>query len=164
MRRSFAITAICLGAIALGAIAPVWRSGVSASADAAQAGVVSLRSRFGFDETVSRLKANAAVKGILFFSEIDQSQLAANAGIKLAPSTLLVFGNPPLGTLFISANPLAGLDWPVRLLVFEKGGDVWVAYTNFTTIARRHGITNRDTEFNMASQVIGSLTSAVDAR
>ena len=38
-------------------------------------------------------------------SEIDQSKLAADAGIKLRPSTLLVFGNPPLGTQFITSNP-----------------------------------------------------------
>ncbi len=54
-----------------------------------------------------------------------RARLAADAGIKLRPSTLLVFGNPPLGTLFITANPLAGLDWPVRLLVFQdENGDV----------------------------------------
>ncbi|MEK6588625.1 MAG: DUF302 domain-containing protein, partial [Chloroflexota bacterium] len=45
------------------------------------------------------------------------SKLAADAGIKLQPSVLLIFGNPPLGTQFITANANAGLDWPVRLLV-----------------------------------------------
>ena len=164
MRRRVAIAAVCFGAIALGATAPVWRGVGAANADVGQSGVISLRSSYGFDETVTRLKADVAAKGIVFFSEINQSQLAANAGIKLAPSTLLVFGNPPLGTLFITSNPLAGLDWPVRLLVFERGGEVWVAYTDFAAIARRHGITNRDTEFKMASQVIGSITSAVGAR
>jgi uncharacterized protein (DUF302 family) len=99
--------------------------------------------------------------GILFFSEIDQAKLAADAGIKLNPSTLLVFGNPPLGTLFITANASAGLDWPVRLLVYEADGKVWVAYTDFEWIARRHRITNRDVEFKMASGVIASITSSV---
>ena len=87
--------------------------------------------------------------------------MAANAGIKLSPSTLLVFGNPPLGTLFITANASAGLDWPVRLLVYEVDGKVWVAYTDFEWIARRHRITNREVEFKMASGVIASITGSV---
>ncbi len=76
-----------------------------------------------------------------------------------------MFGNPPLGTLFITANPLAGLDWPVRLLVYQAAdGDVWMAYTDFDAIARRHQITNREVEFKMASGVIGSITRAAAGR
>jgi hypothetical protein len=61
-------------------------------------GVVRVKSAFAMDETISRIKTDIANKGIRFFSEIDQSKLAADAGIKLRPSTFLVFGNPPLGT------------------------------------------------------------------
>lgn len=124
-------------------------------------GIVKVDSAYGMAETIARLKADIAAKGILFFSEIDQAKLAADAGIKLKPSTLLVFGNPPLGTLFITANASAGLDWPVRLLVYEADGKVWLAYTDFNWIARRHRITNRDVEFKMASGVIASITSSV---
>ena len=73
-------------------------------------GVVRVKSAYGFQETIERLKKDIATKGIKFFSEIDQSKLAADAGIKLNPSTLLVFGNPPLGTQFMTSNPNAGLD------------------------------------------------------
>ena len=83
-------------------------------------GIVSAKSAYSIGETVERLKKDIADKGIKFFDEIDQSKLAADAGIKLRPSILLVFGNPPLGTQFITANANAGLDWPVRLLVFEN--------------------------------------------
>jgi uncharacterized protein (DUF302 family) len=56
----------------------------------------------------------------------------------------------------------AGLDWPVRVLVFqEAGGGVYAAYTDFDWIAKRHGITNRDKEFAMASEVIESVTASV---
>ena len=77
-------------------------------------GIVRVKSAYSFQETIERLKKDVAAKDIRFFSEIDQSKLAADAGIKLNPSTLLVFGNPPLGTQFMTANPNAGLDWPVR--------------------------------------------------
>ena len=90
---------------------------------------------------------------------------AADAGIKLRPSVLLIFGNPPLGTQFITANANTGLDWPVRLLVYEKEkAEVWTAYTDFDWIARRHGIKNRNNQFKMASTVIASITSSVEAK
>lgn len=127
-------------------------------------GVVRVKSAYGFQETIARLKSDIAAKGIKFFSEIDQSKLAADAGVKLNPSTLLVFGNPPLGTQFMTSNPNAGLDWPVRLLVIQDGGGaVWTVYTDFAWIAARHGIVNRGDQFKMASMVIASITSSVKA-
>ena len=128
-------------------------------------GIVRVKSAVPLSEAISRIKADIAAKGIKFFFEVDQSRLAADAGIKLRPSTLLVFGNPPLGTQFITSNANAGLDWPVRLLVFEnEKGEVWIAYTDFDWIARRHGIENRKDQFKMASSVITSITSSVKAK
>ena len=124
-------------------------------------GIVRVKSSYNFQETIARLKKDIAAKGIRFFSEIDQTELAAEAGIKLNPSTLLVFGNPPLGTQFMTANPNAGL---VRLLVIQdSAGAVWTVYTDFAWIAARHGIVNRTEQFKMASMVIASITSSVKA-
>jgi len=128
-------------------------------------GIVKVRSDYSVPETIARIKKDVADKGIRFFQEIDQQKVAGDAGIKLRPSTLLVFGNPPLGTLFVNANPLAGLDWPVRVLVLEdESGNVWAAYTDFGWIARRHDIKGSDLDaFNNASGVIASITSSVKA-
>jgi len=128
-------------------------------------GIVRVKSAYSMGETIARLKKDIADKGIRFFDEIDQSKLAAAAGVKLRPSTLLVFGNPPLGTLFLTSNPAAGLDWPVRLLVLEdEQGQVWTLYTDFSWIAHRHGIKDRDAAFNMATNVISSITASVKAQ
>jgi uncharacterized protein (DUF302 family) len=125
-------------------------------------GVVSVKSAYGFDETIKRLKADIADKKIMLFDVIDQAELAAGAGIKLPPSTLIVFGNPPLGVQFLTSNPAAGLDWPVRLLVAEAThGQVLAMYTDFAWIARRHGIENRDAQFKMASDVVASICASV---
>ena len=59
-------------------------------------GIVRVKSAYPLAETVNRLKKDVADKSTMFFSEIDQSELAAKAGIKLLPSTLLVFGNPSM--------------------------------------------------------------------
>jgi uncharacterized protein (DUF302 family) len=127
-------------------------------------GIVVTPSAYPMAETIDRLKADIETKGIVFFMEIDQQDLAAGAGIDLHPSTLLIFGNPALGSHFITARAEAGLDWPVRLLVHEdEEGQVWTAYTDFSWIDRRHGITDREAEFAMASEVIGSIVSSVAA-
>jgi uncharacterized protein (DUF302 family) len=139
----------------------------AAPAIAGDDGVVRVKSAYPADETILRLKNDIAAKGIRFFVEVDQSQLAAEAGVKLTGvrrSTLLVFGNPPLGTQFLNARPAAGLDWPVRLLVQEDPqGNVWATYTDFGWIARRHGIDPGTEQFRTASGVIASIASAVKA-
>jgi uncharacterized protein (DUF302 family) len=147
----------------------VMAAGIAISSPATHAGnsdgVILVKSAYPMDETIRRLKNDIADKKIVFFAEIDQAKLAADAGIKLRPSTLLVFGNPPLGTQFIASNPLSGLDWPVRLLVFQDAdGTVWTAYTDFDWIARRHSIADRGSQFRMASMVVESITSSVKAK
>ena len=128
-------------------------------------GIVRVKSAIPMAEAIIRIKADIAAKGIKFFDEIDQSKLAADAGIKLRPSTLLVFGNPPLGTQFITSNPNAGLDWPVRLLLTQDDkGDVWAVWTDFAWIARRHNIRDRDAQFNMATMVVKSITSTITGK
>jgi len=136
---------------------------LSSPAIAADDGVIRVKSAYPMEETVLRLKKDVAAKGIRFFDEIDQAKLAADAGIKVLPSTLLVFGNPPLGTQFIAARPSAGLDWPVRLLVQQdERGDVWAVYTDFGWIARRHGVGGEAAKpFETAAGVISSITSSV---
>jgi uncharacterized protein (DUF302 family) len=154
------IASIAVASVSLLAVAPL-----QAQSTPAGDGIVRVKSAYPIGETIARLKADIAGKGILFFSEVDQAQLAANAGIKLHPSTLLTFGNPPLGVQFISAKPEAGLDWPVRLLVQQDdNGDVWAIYTDFAWIAKRHGITNRDAQFGTASGVVASITSSIRAQ
>ncbi len=132
--------------------------------DSARSGVVKVRSAYSVPETVKRIKQDVAAKGITLFATIDQARLAADAGITLRPSTLIVFGNPPLGAQFLTSNPDAGLDWPVRVLVREDAdGKVWAVYSDFTWIARRFGIEDRRPQFEKASSVIGSITASVAA-
>lgn len=150
-------------AIAAGPIAATAQTAApTASHSAAPAtGVVRLKSANSFDETLVRLKADVQAKGIRFFDTIDQSGLGAQVNLKTVRSTLVLFGNPPLGVQFLQSNPYAGLDWPVRMLVVEQAdGSVWVAWSDFGFIARRYGITDKDPQFKMASEVAMSIASA----
>src|SRR5438128_11792495 len=99
------ITALCIGTILL-----LLTTVAEAQSGPADDGLVRVRSAYPVDETVARMRQDIAAKGIMFFQQIDQAELAAGAGIALRPQALLVFGNPPLGAQFLSANPYSGLD------------------------------------------------------
>ena len=103
----------------LGSAAGPARAELPPAAAANAAGIIAVPSAYGIVETVERLQKDIAAKGIMFFGVVDQGGLAAVSGVPgIKPSKLLLFGNPPLGTQFLGANPQAGLDWPVRMLVY----------------------------------------------
>ena len=156
------LAALCIGTILLLLTTVADAQSVNAAGDD---GLVRVRSAYPVDETVARMRQDIAAKGITFFQEVDQAQLAAGAGIALRPSTLIVFGNPPLGAQFLAANPYSGLDWPVRVLVLQEAdGSVWVAWSDFAWIARRHGIGDRQQQFAMATSVVQSIAASVRGR
>ena len=123
-------------------------------------GVVRLRSMHAFDETIARLKASIAAKGVRFFDALDQQQLGADAKLPIGKSVIVRFGNPPLGVQFLQANRYAGLDWPVRMLVVEEAdGSIWLAWTDFGFMAKRYRITTLDPQFKMAAEVAGAIAA-----
>jgi len=169
LHRTIALGCACLGlsshglVIGVAVAQPALASSIAsrALAEAPADGVIRLRSSHDFVETVRRLKADVAAKGIRFFDEIDQARLGAEASITVPRSTLILFGNPPLGLQFLASNPFAGLDWPVRMLVVQGAdGSVWIAWTDFGHIARRYRITDREPQFRMASEVAASIAAA----
>ena len=169
------VSRVALGALTIMIAVPAVASGAAPAPAAPMAapqtpplatapahGVLRVHSIYSFDETVARIRADIAAKGIRFFDEIDQSQLGAGANIALRPSKLLIFGNPPLGIQFLTSNALAGLDWPVRMLVAQDAdGSVWVAWTDFDYIADRYHLADRAAAIHMATEVSASIASSV---
>jgi uncharacterized protein (DUF302 family) len=157
--------AVAMAALALALTAPAALSAAPAPPPPADSGILRVESLYSVDDTVARLQADVGAKGIRWFIKIDQSDLAKDAGIALPRSVLVQFGNPPLGIQFLTATPYAGLDWPVRMLVFQDGdGHVWVSWTDFDYIARRHHIDNRAAQFKMASEVAASIAHSATVR
>lgn len=163
--KSFSMAIVAFAILGGLVVTAAFAQGATTRTPPGRDGIVRVKSAYSHEETIERLKQDVEAKGIRFFQLVEQSKLAAAAGIDLRPSSLLIFGNPALGSQFITANPLAGLDWPVRVLVYtDDRGRVWAAYTDFNWIARRHGIRNRTAAFKMATGVIASITSAISAR
>lgn len=80
------------------------------------------------DDAFSRLETAVEGAGATVFATVDHGQGAADAGLELEPSKLLIFGNPQLGTPVMQGDPMAGLVLPLKMLVYSDGGQTYVAY------------------------------------
>ena len=106
-------------------------------------GIVTIKSRLSFSQTVERLKTAFQSHGIKVFDVIDQQAEARTAGLDMPPMVLILFGNPKAGTPLMVARPLSGLDLPLKALVTEaKAGEVLVSFNSSKYILKRHGLPN----------------------
>ena len=133
-------------------------------ADPADTGLVTLPSAHGATETVERLKALLAQKGIEVFAHIDHAAGAKKVGLPLRPTQVLIFGNPWAGTPLMQARQTVGLDLPLRVLVWEDGeGKVWLTYRPVKDLARQHHISDRDETVRALDTGLGALARAAAA-
>jgi uncharacterized protein (DUF302 family) len=156
-------------AIALAASAPAharpsydYATPVVQKSDRVAHGLERTQSAYTFEDTIARIRADVAAKGIPEFAVIRQSDLAQAADVDIRPSALIIFGNPPLGTLFLASNQNSGIDWPVRVLVYEDElGQVWTVHNDFRYLGRRYNLADQAKAIAMADEVIHSILSTV---
>jgi uncharacterized protein (DUF302 family) len=104
-------------------------------------GIVDVPSNHSVEETVERLKGILQAKGIILFALVDHSGEAAKIGMKMRPTTLLVFGNPKGGTPLMLAAPSSAIDLPLKILVWEDAiQKIWISYNSLTYLQERHGL------------------------
>jgi uncharacterized protein (DUF302 family) len=110
-------------------------------AEAAANSIVSLPSHQTVDATVERLKTILDSKGVKIFALIDHSGEAAQAGLQMRNTKLLIFGNPKGGTPLMVASPSVALDLPLKILVWEdSAGKVWLTYNSVEYLQTRHNL------------------------
>lgn len=118
----------------------------AAPAEAAEHnGLVTRRSAHSVAETIDRFRKAVTDAGWVVFTEIDHAAAAAAVGMKLAPRTVVLFGNPRNGTPAMAAHPTLALDLPMRVLVWEDSkGTVFFTRSTGSDVARRvfarHGV------------------------
>ena len=111
-------------------------------------------------ETVSRLTGILASKGLKVFAVIDQSAEAAQVGQQLRETTLVLFGSPAAGTPLMVAAPMAALDLPLKVLIWDDQGQTKVSYYGPAALAARYDLT-ADLTAKLAA--IDPLTDALTA-
>src|ERR1700745_2649657 len=104
-------------------------------------GINSTSSNHSVDETVERLKAILASKGITLFALVDHSGEAEKVGMEMPPTKLLIFGSPKAGTPLMLAAPSVALDLPLKVLVWEDTrGKTFLSYKRPSFLAERQGL------------------------
>lgn len=119
------------------------------------------RSRYPYSETIERLSRALTGAGNTIFATIDQARAARSVGLALRPTTLIVFGNPKSGTPLMDAFPQIALELPLKLLVWDEGGEVSLAYVPMSEIAARYGVTGMDARMAAMDRALDALTDLV---
>jgi uncharacterized protein (DUF302 family) len=118
-------------------------------------GLTTIRSNFGPNDTLNRIEAGIKARGMAVFARIDHAASAAEAGLTLRPTEVIIFGNPRGGTPLMQANQTIGIDLPLKVLVWQDAsGDTWVSYNDPDWLSRRHGIGGAD-------RVVGAMSNAL---
>ena len=122
-------------------------------------GIIELKSPYPFTDTVQRLLVAFSEKDIKVFATIDQQAEAQAVGLAMPPTTLIVFGNPKAGTPIMLANPRAGIDLPLKILVCElQPSHIAVMFTAASEIIARYSL---PTEFASNLLPVEHLIAAV---
>jgi uncharacterized protein (DUF302 family) len=151
MKRTIRIVTLTAG---LCISAPLW----------AQAeGLVTKPSPHSAQDTMSRLEAAVKEKGLTVFARIDHAAGAAKVGKTLRPTELLIFGNPQGGTPLMECAQTAGIDLPLKALVWtDEAGKVMLSYNDPAYLAKRHGAASCPAVANI-DKALGSITQTVIA-
>jgi len=124
------------------------------------AGIVTKLSPLPVAGTVAKFTGMISAKGIRLFAVIDQADEARQAGLTLRETTLVIFGSPAAGTPVMAASPLAALDLPLKVLVWDDDGQTKVTYYSPAALAARYHL-GADLAGNLAA--IDALTDALVA-
>jgi len=115
---------------------------VAGTATAAK-GLVRLASPYPLAKTAERFVAQANERGLTIFNRIDHAAGAADVDMELRPTRVVIFGNPKGGTPLMQCAQTAGIDLPMKALVWEDAeGQVWLGYNDPAYLAERHGMSD----------------------
>jgi uncharacterized protein (DUF302 family) len=121
-------------------------------------GLTTMRSSHGPKETMNRLEAAVKAKGMTVFARIDHAAGAAEVGLPLRSTELLIFGNAKAGTPLMQSMQTIGIDLPLKALVRQdEAGNTWLSYNDPSWLARRHGLGRE------ADATVSAMSAALDA-
>src|SRR5205809_7748207 len=119
--------------------------------------LTSIQSQFNPKETMDRLEAEVRARRMTGFAQIDHSAGAAEVGLTLRPTELIIFGNARGGTPLMQSVQTVGIDLPLKVLVWQDAANkTWLSYNEPAWIARRHGVTSTE-------QVVSKMTDMLSA-
>jgi len=123
-------------------------------------GLTSIRSSFGPKETMDRLEAEIRAQRMTVFARIDHAAGAAEVGLTLRPTELIIFGNARGGTPLMQSVQTVGIELPLKVLVWEDaGGKTWLSYNEPKWIVQRHGVTHAEATVNKLTDLLRAIST-----
>jgi uncharacterized protein (DUF302 family) len=120
--------------------------------------LTTIRSSYGPNDTMNRLEAEVKARGMTVFAGIDHAAGAAQAGLSLRPTELLIFGNAKGGTPFMQSIQTIGIDLPLNALAWQDAsGNPWLSYNDPSWLAKRHGLGHE------VEGTVRAMSAALDA-
>ena len=128
-------------------------------------GLTTIRSNYGPRETMDRLEAAVKSKGLTVFARVDHAAGAAEVGLPLRPTEVLIFGNARGGTPLMQAMQTIGIDLPLKALVWQdESGSTWLSYNDPAWLARRHELGQEvEATVSALSAALAGITKAATA-
>ncbi|GAB4118482.1 MAG: DUF302 domain-containing protein [Sideroxydans sp.] len=125
-------------------------------------GLVAVKSPHPVAATMDRVEALAKQRGLTVFARIDHAAGAASIGKTLRPTQVVIFGNPQGGTPFMACAQTAGIDLPLKVLVWQDAsGQVWLGYNDPAYLAQRHDAATCPVVANLRKALAGLAEAAV---
>ena len=104
-------------------------------------GLVTVDSNFTASETLANLQSALQAANMTVFATFDHADAAKKVGLELRPTAVLAFGNPAAGTKLMQSNQAAGIDLPLKILVWEdESGKAKLSYNDPVWLAERHAL------------------------
>jgi uncharacterized protein (DUF302 family) len=123
-------------------------------------GLTTIPSRFGPKETMDRLATEIQAKGMKVFARIDHAAGAAEVGLTLRPTELIIFGNARGGTPLMQSNQTVGIDLPLKALVWQDAaGKTFISYNEPSWMAQRHGVANAEPVVSNMTDLLSAITA-----
>ena len=123
-------------------------------------GLTTAPSNFGPKETMERLETELRAQGMNIFARIDHAAGAREAGLELRPTEVIIFGDARGGTPLMQGNQTAGIDLPLKALVWQDAANQsWISYNEPSWIAQRHGLTNIDPVVSKMTALLRAVTT-----
>lgn len=122
-------------------------------------GLTSIQSSFGPKETMDRVEAEIRAGGLNVFARIDHAAGAAEAGLTLALTELMIFGNARGGTPLMQSAQTVGIDLPLKALVWQDAsGKTWLSYNEASWIAQRHGVADAQPVVSKMADLLSAIS------
>ncbi len=133
--------------------------GVLAANAALAADMIVKKSPHSVERTIDRLSVAVDAAGAKIFARVDHAAGAASVEAELRPTTMLMFGNPALGTPALQLAQTSGLDLPLRALAYEDAdGQVYLVYRDPQDLAEDHGLPGDAEVLAKMAGALGKLT------